>query len=268
MNVKILVSVFIIVIVSMLVVRSLNYLIKDATSEIYEDNCKTIYHQTSDRNIVLRIDDIQSYYLEDVQMKMIKDALSRNKTLSLAVIPFNLFNDREIVKLLREKKCVLEICLHGYDNTDFEFSDISYQQADEKIKNGLEILNQIEPHIVTFIPPSNELSNISRKAVYDNNIKIVSSGFKHKEFGFSVSTYDWKTRKFVDYKEVLKECNADLDKNETCVIMIHPQDYVTEGKLDIEKYEQYIKLLEGIEELNANVVTFRDLYYKGVIRLN
>jgi predicted deacetylase len=268
MNVKILVSVFIIVIVSMMVIRSLNFLIKDAASEIYEDTCKTVYRQTSDRNIVLRIDDIQAYYLADVQMKMIKDALARNKTLSLSVIPFNLFNDREIVRFLRENKCFLEICLHGYNNTDFEFSEISYNQADEKIKDGLEILNQIEPHIVTFIPPGNEISNISRKAVFDNNINIVSSGFKLKEFGFSVSTYDWKTHKFANYREVLKQCNADLDKNETCIIMIHPQDYVSNGKLDLEKYEQYINLLEGIDDLNATVVTFRDLYYKDVIRLN
>ena len=155
--------------------------------------------------------------------------------------------------------------MHGYNNTDYEFSSISYIDADRKLIAGLRELNQIEKKIITFIPPNNECSEGCRDAVYDSGIRIISSGFENKEFGFSASTYDWTTRTLIDYEEVLLECGNELDKNETCIIMIHPQDYITDGELDSEKYNQYISLLDGLDGLNATVVTFRDLYYKNLI---
>ncbi|MCX6747191.1 MAG: DUF2334 domain-containing protein [Candidatus Pacearchaeota archaeon] len=265
---KIFVSFLIITLVFIMCVRSLNYIIQDVQTNTYENNCGIIEHSTSERNIVIRIDDIQAYYLKDVQIRMIKDALAINRTVSLGVIPINLASDMEMFNFLKEVKCELEISLHGYNNSENEFSNILYQQANEKIRNGLEVLRQIQPEIITFIPPNNEISDAGREAVYDNGIKIISSGFVNREFGFSVSTYDWKNHKFVNYKEVLQECSKELDKGEICVIMIHPQDYVTNGKLDVEKYDQYIKLLNAINSLNAKVVTFRDLYYQGRINLN
>ncbi len=268
MKAKTLLSIFILVFISVLIIRSMNYLIQDATYEIYENDCRTVYHGTSDRNIILRVDDIQTHYLKDIQIRIIQDALIRNKTLSLAVIPFNLFDDKEIIRFLKENKCRLEIGLHGYDHSDYEFAELSYSQAEEKIKNGLEILKEIEPDIITFIPPNNELSEGTKEALFADDIKIISSGFQNREFGFSVSTYDWKKHEFADSDKIIAECRSELDRKETCIIMIHPQDYATNEKLDPEKYKDYIRLLEKIDELNATVVTFRDLYYKNVIRLN
>ena len=257
----------IIILVFFFIFKSLDGLVKDVSYDAYENNCETDYHQASDRNIVLRIDDIQANYLVDVQEKMIDDALDRGKTLSLAVIPLGLNNNKAMVKFLKEKKCKLEIGLHGYENNDFEFSELSYGEADEKIKNGLKVLNEIEPEVITFIPPNNEISNESKIAVYGNKIKIISSGFYNREFGYSVSTYDWENHIFVNYREVLSECLDELEKNETCIIMMHPQDYITDGKLDNQKYQQYIQLLDNVDELNATIVTFRDLYYKDAVRV-
>lgn len=260
-------------VIIILAISSLNFLIKDAKYSVYKNSCKVVYHQTSERNIVLRIDDIQAYYLRDIQTRIIQDALNMNKTLSLAVIPVGLLDDKILSQFLKENRCKLEIGLHGYDNTEFEFLDSSYKEANDKIKKGLKILEEIEPKVITFIPPNNEISEEGRKAVYNNGLKVISSGFENREFGFSVSTYDWGNHTFTNYREVLEECKNELDRNETCIIMIHPQDYTTDNKLDYEKYNQYIELLNEINELNATVVTFRDLYYgdledNRIIKLN
>ena len=249
-------------------VNSLSYIVKDFSDSLYEKNCEVIEHKVSDRNIILRIDDIQAYYLQDIQIKMIKDTLKHNKTISLSVIPLNIHEDEELTTFLKKNKCNLEIGLHGYNNTDYEFSSISYIDADKKVTAGLRELNQIEKEIITFIPPNNECSEGCRDAVYDSGIRIISSGFENKEFGFSASTYDWTNRTLTDYEEVLLECGNELDKNETCIIMIHPQDYITDGELDSEKYNQYISLLDGLDGLNATIVTFRDLHYKDLIVVN
>lgn len=272
MKQRIIISIVIIAIILFLAFSSLKFLIKDAKYSVYKNSCEVVYHQTSDRNIVLRIDDIQAYYLRDIQIRMIQDALRMNRTLSLAVIPVGLLDDKELSRFLKENRCSLEIGLHGYDNTDFEFLDISYKEANNKIKKGLKILKEIEPKVITFIPPNNEISEQGRRAVYNNGLKIISSGFENREFGFSVSTYDWKNHAFTDYKEILEGCENELNKNETCIIMIHPQDYTKNNELDSEKYDEYLTLLNKIDELNATIVTFRDLYYRdlensGIIEL-
>lgn len=255
-------------VIIILTFNSLKFLIKDAKYSVYKNSCKVVYHQTSDRNIVLRIDDIQAYYLNDIQIRMIQDALNMNKTVSLSVIPVGLLDDKVLSQFLKENRCKLEIGLHGYDNTEFEFLNSSYKEANDKIEKGLKILEEIEPKVMTFIPPNNEISKEGRNAVYNNEIKIISSGFENREFGFSVSTYDWGNHTFTNYREVLEKCENELDINETCIIMIHPQDYTRNGKFDSEKYNQYLTLLNRIDELNATVVTFRDLYYEDVIRLD
>lgn len=266
MKPKVIISIAIMLVIILLAFNSLKFLIKDAKYSVYKNSCKTEYHQTSDRNIVLRVDDIQAYYLKNIQSMMIQDALNMNKTLSLSVIPYGLLDDKEITQLLKENRCKLEIGLHGYDNTDFEFQNISYKEANSKIKKGLKILEEIEPKIITFIPPNNEISEDGRKAVYNNGIKVISSGSWNKEFGFSVSTYDWGNHSFTDYHEILEKCWNELEKGETCIVMIHPQDYTTNGVLDYSKYTQYISLLSAIDSLNATVVTFRDLYYRDLDR--
>jgi predicted deacetylase len=268
MEKKWIISLLIIILIILFCFRSVHFLTKDVEYSAYENKCKDVYHQTSDRNIIIRIDDIQAYYLNNIQIRMIQDALNMNKTVSLAVIPTGLLNDKELSKFLEENRCKLEIALHGYNNSDYEFANISYKEANNKIKEGLKILNEIEPKVITFIPPNNEISDEGRKAVYANGIKIISSGFENIEAGFTMSTYDWKNKSFTDYEKVLADCNDELNKNETCIIMIHPQDYITDGKLDEEKYSQYTALLNGMNKLNATIVTFRDMYNKGVIKIN
>ncbi len=217
-------------------------------------SCKVEVNQLSDRNIILRLDDIQSHYLQDLQIKMMNDALDRNLTLSLGVIPFNLLKDNKLSKYLNKNKCKLEICLHGFDNVDYEFSNLSYDEADRKIKKGLKILNKIEKNIVTFIPPNNAFSNESEQAIYDNEM-LISAGFWNSKYGFSQSAYDWEKYELIDYKKVLEECNKDLDNNETCIIMLHPQDY-------INNYSEYTNLLDGLNKLNATIVNFRDFNFR------
>ena len=265
MNWKVIISAICILLVLTLTIKSLGFIVKDFSDSVYEKNCEFIGHKPSDRNIVIRIDDIQAYYLRDLQMMMIEDALARNKTVSLSVIPFNLHNDKVLVTFLKKHRCNVEIGLHGYNNTDFEFEDISYIAADEKVTAGLKELNEIEKDVITFIPPNNECSGGCADAVYDSGIRVISSGFENKEFGFSVSTFNWTSRTFTDYEKVLEGCARELNKGETCIIMIHPQDYITNGKIDYSKYNQYIMLLNRLNELDATVVTFRDLYYKDLL---
>ncbi len=91
--------------------------------------CRMVYNQIGDRNIVLRIDDIQANYNKDIEIKMLDELKKRNLTASLGVIPVSLFEDKEISKYLTENRCDFEIALHGYDNSDYEFDFMVYLEG-------------------------------------------------------------------------------------------------------------------------------------------
>jgi len=234
-----------------------------------KDNpCKVAYHKVGERSIILRIDDIQANYNKEVQIKMLDELKKRNLTASLGVIPLNLLEDKEISKYLLQHRCDFEIALHGYDNSDYEFDFIEYPEASEKLRKGLEIVNEIEPKILTFIPPNNEISDGAEKAILEDDIKIVSGGSWNTEYGFTISTYNWINHRLNNVSYILGNCKNTLADNKPCIIMIHPQDYTTDNKFDKEKYDEYLKLLDGVEKLDANIVNFRDIYYKDRIELN
>lgn len=262
--------VFIFITGAILIYLILNFLsgLNPNIISLNKENCKTIYHKTGDKNIILRVDDIQAFYNRDTAIKMLDELSDRGLTSVLGVIPKDLNKDKEIVEYLTEHKCDFEIALHGYDNSDYEFDYVRYIEAKEKIEKGLEVLNEIEPNILTFIPPNNRLSEGAEKAVLERDIKIISAGHWNSEYGFTISTFDWTNHSLQNASYVLDNCKASLDNNENCIIMIHPQDYTTNNELDEEKYNEYTKLLDGIKELNASVVNFRDIYYKDRIILN
>lgn len=238
---------------------SLNFLINDVKITTYENNCEPKLNQVGDRNIILRLDDIQAHFLRDVQMKMIKDTLNRNYTIVLGVIPYRLNDDKKLVQFLKKVKCDVEIALHGYNNLELEFEQLGFEEAQIKINKGLDRLKEIEDNIITFIPPNNKISIDAKRAIYSSNFKIISANARNSVYGFTTSTYDWDNYNFVSYEDVIESCSQTLDKGNNCIIMIHPQDYISNNKFNPEKYKNYIRLLEGIKELDAKVVNFRDL---------
>jgi predicted deacetylase len=237
--------------------------------------CDLIYNEVGERNVILRVDDIQAHSWFDVQYKIIEDANKKNMTLVLGVIPKILdkhliHDDYRIYKLVQENKCNMEIALHGYTHggDDGEFSNLSFDEANHLIRKGKKELKKFKTEIITFIPPNNAISNESSNAVYFNGIKVISAGYLSGQYGLTSSTFNSEDGKTEHYTTVLKQCEVTLMQNRTCVIVIHPQDYLTSGKIDEEKYLNYILLLEGIQDLNVTVINFRDLETKEYIRLN
>lgn len=217
-----------------------------------------VYHDAGDRNIILRVDDIQGFVLRDIQKEIINDSLDRGYTMTLGVIPSGLIEDRELLRFLIDRRGKIEIALHGLDNEFNEFNSLSYEDALEKIEDGLAFLSFLEPHIITFIPPNNEYSESTFKVLNEKGI-LLSAGYWNSEYGFNATTYNWDDKEIVSYEEILNECKKSLDENGLCVVMIHPQDFATDDVIDNEKYDNYLRFLDGIEGLDANVINFRDL---------
>ena len=232
--------------IKQLIPHSEKYSGYDDDSVIKQNDCRIIYHDIGERNVILRVDDIQAIAWRDIQMAMINDALARDMTLTLGVIPDSLLEDKIICDFLIDKRCDVEIGLHGYQHRYKEFQHLNYSQADEKIKKGLDIVNRIEPNVLTFIPPDNVYSEDTKNAAIKNGIKYFSARKGNNGFDYTQSSYDWYHSRLEDVDIVLDGCRRDFDNNKNCIIMLHPQDYADEdGNFDKIKYEEYIKLLEA-----------------------
>ncbi|MDP2090929.1 MAG: DUF2334 domain-containing protein [Candidatus Gracilibacteria bacterium] len=214
--------------------------------------------------VILRIDDIQAYYLRDVSIKMINDGFSRNIPFTLGVIPMNLDTDNIMVDYLKANKCNLELGLHGFNNRqDFpEFKDVTKEEAIIKIDAGLDQLKKIvkKEDVITFIPPDNVYSTGTIDAVKSKNLKIISGEGKGY-FDYTVSTYFFDKKQLNDTDSIITSVNNSFKDKSFAIVMIHPQDYVNDiGDIDEVKYSKYLDLLDRLKSEGYSFTTMKDYF--------
>lgn len=228
------------------------------------NNCKAVDISNWGKRTILRIDDPHADFYTDVVIKMTNDANSLNAPVVLAVIPHDLEKDGKLYDFLEMSNCKIEIALHGWDHSANppEFSNLSMKDAYIRIQRGKSVLEKVtEEPLVTFVPPENKYSEGTRQAALNAGFKVISSEAGGEWFfGYTSSTYDFDINELVPVDQVIKNCDYGFKEHNLCVIMLHPQDYVTDGKLDDEKYKNYLELLNRLISQNASFVTFKDFF--------
>jgi peptidoglycan/xylan/chitin deacetylase (PgdA/CDA1 family) len=228
--------------------------------------CKPVKQAYSENKVVLRIDDIQASAYQSMVEAMVKDAKIYNMRLVLGIIPRNFLQDKKLVRFIKRNDCNLEAALHGWghfsdeENSLFEFEEMGVEEARSKIQDGKKILEDTFGNpVVTFIPPGNEISDETKEVLDEEGIRYISSGYVGGEFDMTAGTYDFPSKSLVGNGEILKRCEVKFERKEPCIIVMHPQDYLTDGQPDPEKYKFYIGLLDELRRRNVYSVTFSDL---------
>lgn len=228
--------------------------------------CKPVVQAYSENKVVLRVDDIQANAYQSMTEFMIKDAKTYNMRLVLGIIPRNFLQDKKLVRFIKRNSCNLEAALHGWGHFSneeenlFEFEEMEADEARSKIQEGKKILEDaFSSRVVTFIPPGNEISDATKEVLSEEGIQYVSTGYVGGEFDMTAGTFDFPSKSLVSNDEILKRCEAKFEIKEPCIIVMHPQDYMTDGQPDSEKYRAYISLLDELRKRNVYSVTFSDL---------
>jgi len=230
-----------------------------------QDRCTEQSFTPSGKDVVLRVDDIQAYAWGETSRRIIDDATSYGIPLSLAVIPINLRDDFTFYEYLRNQRCEVEFMLHGWDNQEprpdvGEFAELSKSDARERLGEGIAVMDRLSRQsLVSFVPPLNQMSTGTKEALDELKFKVISTEDDGYYYDYDVTTFDFDVDELVPADEVLRGCEEKFASGDTlCVIMIHPQDFVTDNKLDQEKYKEYEDLLWGLHESEYNVVRFKD----------
>lgn len=234
--------------------------------------------ESEKKTVVLRIDDLGAWHYYDTVVRMTDDILDRNMSVSFAVIPYELEKDKPFLDWLTNLKDDprIEIAQHGNQHLSHEFLNLTYEDAYAAVQEGKQsIIDNLHVEPVTFIPPENEYNDNLVKVLEDSDFKILSARDAQFEMignisniGLDAETYNYYKNYFVPVDQVLTDCAKGLYNKNTCVIMIHPQDYVQDQDhhlVDEAKYTEYIRLLDELQaraaedRWNIEFKTFREL---------
>lgn len=140
--------------------------------------------------IVFRMDDIQGFYLSDIQMKVMDVFQKKNASLSIGVIGYDLPSDTKLVSYLKDKlkpgHAPLEMANHGWKHEDFSTLSLS-QQVLLLNKTNQELYKIFGKKISVFITPYNTYDNDTITALKQLKMNAISSGI-------------WQEDKFVTNK--------------------------------------------------------------------
>ncbi|AIF83549.1 putative xylanase/chitin deacetylase [Candidatus Nitrososphaera evergladensis SR1] len=128
--------------------------------------------------VIFRIDDIQDYWINSVQVALMDQFINRNVNATFGIIMNFVGNDPLVVSKVREghSSNLFELDLHGWNHVDY--SQLSLQDQ----KNTLEMANQKLQDIWgrksnIFIPPYNAYNVNTLNATSQLGLKIISSEF-------------------------------------------------------------------------------------------
>lgn len=243
---------------------------KGPSPDMYENYSVSI----PQNQIILRLDDAGAWHYNDLVPKIAEDVTSRDLSLVIAVIPEDISKDTVFLNYMREliKNPNIEVAQHGYSHNEEEFKDATLEEAREWIQKGKEeIIEQLKVVPITFIPPYNTYSKSTLTALKEENFKVIAGDNGEYSItkdililGYTAKTFDFSTNENIPVEKIIYDCKKSLKERGYCEIMIHPQDFLTDPELegprelDLIKYAKFLTLLDELQKLDAESITFKD----------
>jgi len=194
--------------------------------------------------VAFRFDDVQDYWLNNIQIQLIDTFQQKNASLTIALIANYLGNDQNLVNFINEiahkNSPKIEIANHGWNHEHFSQFTKNQQWLLFHESNGKIIsLTGIRP--LVFIAPYDAINNDTFAALRENNFKFVSANetADHPPYPLSNTQLyrfpetaeignlnkpetDWVTN---GNNFTYAEIQRSIIKYGYAVVMMHPQDF-------------------------------------------
>lgn len=225
------------------------------------------------QTIIFRSDDAEAYFGLDLLSKITDTLISNGVPQTIGVIPSHpsgdvLGNDPAMVAYLNKIKAspLVELALHGYTHSSYEFDSLTQAQAEARIDSGLAIMNQslgMKP--VTFIPPYNAFSTGTPAACKSRGLTRFSAATFSDPAAWTespagllhvpsvVDFQDWSLGGVVrSASSIINESQAYLDSKGVVVILIHFWSFGDDnGSLDPVAYQKLLDVLAWVKSQKA-----------------
>ncbi len=241
--------------------------------------------ESGEKYIVFRSDDFAAFWSVSSAISITETLRDKGVAQVLSVVPTNvgytLDDDPVLADYLNIIKddASIEIALHGYDHSEYEFRDMPYLDARFKIGTGLDILQNVLGIIpTTFVPPYHEYNDNTLRALEMHNISTISSGyddfvrgreFEIDEYGIlhlpvAAEFYNWWENRVNAAEEIIVPCENAMENHNVCVIMLHHHMFKdANGNMDPAK----VKVLTDVADWakskeadgSAKIVLLKDI---------
>ncbi|QDI88133.1 hypothetical protein Nisw_00605 [Candidatus Nitrosopumilus sp. SW] len=241
--------------------------VEDTLKEIESCNC-----------IAFRLDDVQDYWLNDVQIEYMNTFVDTNTPLTIGIIADSFGDDAKMKTFVSESKNMkgFEIASHGVGNTPF--TEFTLEEQDQKLKESFEKIQQsvgVKPNV--FIPPQNRFNEDTKQVLIENGFTHISSSLLHGDpppfplkgetlYRFpemsTTGAYDPEQNIFVgtSHEKTLSDALEGLYTYGFAVITSHPQEFstVVDGtyvnQINEEQISELRLLIEKIQDKGIKIV--------------
>lgn len=232
--------------------------------------------------VAFRLDDVQDFFLADVQMTLMQTFQKNDVDLTIGVIANNIGRDNDLTNFVSSVSDVPEIELanHGWDHEDFaQFETMGQEMLLLKSNNRIDELFGVRPTV--FIPPFNSYNDGTIAA-------LTSLGFTHfsSELDFATPPFPLSGQTLYHFPETAftGKLNEDrtrfvgLDASSTfeqveksiteygfAVVTLHPQEFSLfyhenyQDEVDYSQIQQLEALFEHLREHNINTVLISEI---------
>lgn len=209
--------------------------------------------------LVMRVDDIQDFAFREAQFFLLNDSIDNHVPLSLAIIAGMFGEDTKIVETVKlAVNSGSEVAVHGWNHEDIAKLSFKEQltllfQAKNRIKETLDV------DTTTLVPPMFSFNGNTLDAMHEEGYDIISTSADLHEPGLvsevrslpatvELSNYSNGTWQMKSYESVKAEILKSVQRYGFAVIVTHPQEFITDGKLNQVTAEFYTSFLRNLNE--------------------
>ncbi len=231
------------------------------------------YATSSCQCVAFRLDDIQDYWLDSVQTKIIDTFQQKNASLTIGIIGNHIGLDSKLTNDIKSKlgkTPTLELANHGWNHEDF--TQFSRDQQNIFMKNTNDKISDIfgiAPS--TFIPPFDTVNADTMIAFLENNFQYISADVSQDEPSIFTNntriyhipgnmqtsnlTNNGNIWRHYDNQHLLVMMMSDIQQYGYSVVVLHPPEYALRihSHYTNEVDENQIKNLESlIDTIKSN----------------
>lgn len=202
--------------------------------------------------IVMRLDDVQDYWVRDVQLALMDRLISDHVHTSTAIIMNDFGNDSAIVSKVRQggDEGLFEYAIHGWDHVDYATLPLDKQKSTME-RAEAKLVDVLGKDSGVFVTPYNNFDEDTLNAMDQVGMKIISSddtdllpaapresplypGVAHmpQTINFADQVGEVKVLRPLD--ELVSAVSADVRGKGYAVLTLHPQDFTQYNGTEVE----------------------------------
>jgi len=256
---------------------------------ITEPISKPIIYDSSTKEYTLtcncvsfRLDDVQDYWLNDVQTELISLFSKHNIPLTVGVIADSFGNDSKITDVVKNeiKNKNLYIANHGFGSTPF--TDFDKPKQNEMLKEStIKIYEKLNVYPKIFIPPENKFNEYTTQVLLENGYTHLSASTKKDTPPFplhgedlyrfpevaTTGEYNPSQNRFqgISSDKTFSEALEGIDKYGFAVINMHPQEFSVfregqyQNEINFDQIQELETLIERIKKENVDIVQLGEI---------